>query len=650
MTLCISSQGSGRVQTSFFNFYNSNKRSHIPRLSSRTTAFQNDTASMNPSGLDIGICDGGKRTAALLAKQWMRAEDLIYTHFPGDKHCLAAKRSLPWGTGITGRWLWEESFLAGVLWPRDDEVIRVAQILSLFNNSIEAVALRTSRDMVANTIAGCMVDPVGLRTLLEYIGKAFNGSPVDLQPPDAAMTATSGGTWNAVMDMAEKCEARFWKNTDLSPEILDRGQRMAQYIEEAQRTLFLTDLVRSEIAAGLDEEEARLVVLEGITLSRAAIAGELEVASFLNSAQTARRTKLGVAGSVLVDDWLGGRRIVVFTPWIAILHDGTICLIGPDGSWAVKFHQMAHVAGIGKNNADLFAPLTDVQRKELKKCPRGRHWPNEIRVLKELNLSTLANLGRLSASIHIVMKEIEKEMDTAYVDGCDEFSDRAEIAARRGLKTIQDLHPTAWDAFVSGNMITRSLLAMYEQSTTPSEFASAMTGRLVVGLSGSDLKVNLDVADRFIIVRSTGVPCERGISLTCASSDSLPGLSIHDMADGLGATEEQRRWMYAGLRIVSKRFDEVAGGNCVAKLLNDAEYRLYSEILPPILDAGMSMLTSSDVIRYDPRAVYRRKRAAIDRDRRKRVELQNCRHRSPRAATRLKSKASRRVCRCVLAC
>lgn len=545
-----------------------------------------------------------KWQAALLAKQWMRAEKLICSYYPGERRALEETRGSSWGTLITGKWLLESSALARSLWPPDYEISQVARTIYLFNCSIEAFELRTTRDIVATVSGGCMIDEVGLCSLLQCIGRAFGGT--------TGSTATSANTnaWTFVVDMADRCQARFWKNTTPSPSMSTHGRRIAQYIEEQQRTLLFTDLVRRAISDGLDEEAAKRAVLEGITVSRAAITGEAAGMSFLSSVQMARRTDIGVAGSVLIDHWLGPRLDELLAPWAAILDDGTICLLGPETSWAIRFHQLVRVAGLGQQSTEMFAPVTDSQLEELRKRPKGKNWPTQIRMLDTFDLNGLTSLGKLVAEIPKVVSDVRSELDSASVDEYDDFSDRSVNAAQRGLETIHKLHPRASELFVSRNITTRSILVMYEQSSCASEFANALTSRLVVGVSSIDLKIKSEFGGRHILIRTTGALKSRGVSLVCANGEPLSGLSLHDLADGIGATEE-RRWLYIGLRTISRRFDDVVGENCLAELLEDAQYRGFAELPMMAVETGGAVLAGSDVIQYDPRYLYRRKRAAL---------------------------------------
>lgn len=87
--------------------------------------------------------DGRERLTFLLSQQWMRAETLVRTYYPGEIPVLSATRGLPWGEEMTGKWLCDVSALRGDAWPGVEEVTFVAQTLIIFNNSIESVAFGT---------------------------------------------------------------------------------------------------------------------------------------------------------------------------------------------------------------------------------------------------------------------------------------------------------------------------------------------------------------------------------------------------------------------------------------------------------------------------------------------------------------------------
>lgn len=136
--------------------------------------------------------------------------------------------------------------------------------------------------------------------------------------------------------------------------------------------------------------------------------------------------------------------------------------------------------------------------------------------------------------------------------------------------------------------------------------------------SGCHLRINSGSGDRSMVVRGTGVPSEREISLVYAGGEPRTGLSLIDLAEGLGAgtVAEERGWIYAGLRMVEKRFDDVAAGNCVAGLLDEAEYKRYAHLMPTFVKTAVGMLPCSDVYKRERRAVYARMRVAIESVRR----------------------------------
>lgn len=554
-----------------------------------------------------------QRAAKMLAQQWMRAEALIRTYYPTDVSGLAKTRGVPWDTEVTGKWLMEDSALSKAdRWPADDDLCRVAQNIHIFTTAIESLVVRIDPCTVANVTGGSMVDHDGLASLLEYVGMACDPSTEAGESAGSKISSAERPTWAEVLDLSEKRHKRFRRNVRWSETVTARAQKLVDEIEKAPHTFFFSDLIRNEMAAGHDEDEARLIVMEAITLSRAVVTGEPEMLSYLTSVQTARRTKMGIVGSVLVDDCIGGRRLAEFTPWVTVLRDGTVAVLGPDGTWAVKWHE--HMLTMG-NWLTTYAPLTDVQTEELRRSPRARWWPTELRMVSKFDLSALISLGELSSTMSDVLKQFQKEADEEYVGGRNEFSKEMRDAAGRALEMIHEQHPAAWETFVSRNITTRTMVNMYQSTSSASEFVSKMTERLVVGVSGFSLDISSDKGGKIVHVQATGKINERGVWLVRAGKDRGSGLSLPEVTEALGASEEQRRWVYAGLRMISRRFEEVVGGNCVETLLDDAEYKRYRHLMPRFVNTIVVSMANSDVHKNDWREAFAQKRAAIERGR-----------------------------------
>lgn len=550
---------------------------------------------------------GADRTAVLLATRWMRAERLIHTYYPGEILALAETRGLPWGTEITGKWLRKDSALNGSLWPNLEEITKVSETLQMFTNSIEAIELGGNPDIVVKLVGGSMIDPLGLRVLLESVGKAFTASSIG-QSVEAGSSSTSTNAWAIALDVSQKCKKRFLRYTRETDVLRDRGQKLAKFIEGETETLYFSDLVRKEMHEGFEQDDAIMTVVEGITLSQASVTGEPATSSYIYSIQLCRHGQPGVKGSILIDDSIGGRRLADFTPWTAVLSDGTVCNIASDLSWAVKWRTQITVLG---DLRTIFLPMPDWQMETLKWCMKGRCWPSEIQNISVFNMSTLVSLGKISSAISEVMKEVEADLEDAYGTGCDEFSSQTESAACRALDMLRKQHPMGGEAFVSRNITTKTLLGLYEGCPTTSEFVSTMTERLVVGLSNANLQIKSDEGNNSLILQSNGNPRDRGISLKCGGEEPRVGISLMDMAKGLGVQDDDRRWMYAGLRMVARRFNEIAAGNYLAAFLNDAEYKRYEQLMPKLVNTTAGMLPFSDLHKHDRRTPGERKRAAL---------------------------------------